>query len=65
MDKETVKQAMEATVTLLGQIPVPVALSETIAYPIALAINNMKIGLEALEAEEKPEVTEDGNTDTD
>ena len=62
MDKATVKKAMEATVNLLGEIPVPVALTESIANPIQLAINNMRIGLAALEDEEQPEVTEDGNT---
>ena len=63
MDKATVKKAMEATITLLGQIPVPVALTDAIAKPIQCAINNMKIGLAALE--EGQEVTEDGDADTE
>ena len=61
MDKETVKKAMEATITLLGQIQVPVAFAEQITKPIALAINNMKIGLNALEKGEP----EDGNIDAE
>lgn len=52
MDRGTVKKAMEATVQLLGKIPVPVALYDSIGVPVMTAINNLHIGLEALEAEE-------------
>ena len=51
MDRATVKKAMEATVQLLGRIAVPVALYDSIGVPIMTAINNLNIGLEALEAE--------------
>ena len=70
MDKATVKKAMEATSTLLSSIQIPVALVEQVGIPIVTAINNLSIGLRALEEgpvinmapEEKGEA-EDGNTD--
>lgn len=67
MDKATVKQAMEATINLLGEINVPVALHDLICKPLFLAINNLHIGLAALEDKPEQEETEvkDGNADAD
>ena len=65
MDKATVKKAMEATISLLGEISVPMALFDQVSVPIMNAMNNMRIGLGALEAEadEEAEAAEvqDGN----
>lgn len=73
MNTEVVKQAFEATINLLGQIPVPVSQYASIGTPIQHAINNMHIGLEAMKEEEKkPEIVSieleeeesaDGNSD--
>lgn len=57
MDIEKAKEAMSATVKLLGEISIPMALFDQIGTPIRHAINNMLIGLDALK-----EVEEDGNT---
>lgn len=65
MDIETAKQAMGATINLLGEIQVPVALHDSICKPIFVAINNLQIGLAALENNETEtaEVKEDGDAD--
>ena len=66
MDIKTAREAMTATVNLLGEIQVPMALFDRIGIPLKNAINNMLIGLEALKEKEatiEPEVTEDGNSD--
>ena len=65
MDKATVKQAMEATINLLKEISVPISMTETITRPIVIAINNLSIGLKAMEDNETEtaEVKEDGNAD--
>lgn len=65
MDKATVKQAMEATINLLGEIQVPVALHDSICKPIFAAINNLQIGLAALENNPEQEETEGENGDAD
>ena len=46
MEEElTVEYIMKATLHLLGEIQVPMAMFEQIGQPIASAINNLKIGL--------------------
>lgn len=64
MDKGKVREAMTATISLLGEISVPMALFEQVSIPIMNAMNNMRIGLEAMEAEdpeETPAEVQDGN----
>ena len=65
MDIGKARKAMEATINLLGEITIPMALFDMIGVPLRNAINNMHIGLEALKEEEtaKLEVVEDGDTD--
>lgn len=60
MDISTAKHAMEASIRLLGNIPVPVAQYESIGLPIHTAINNLVIGLKALNEEEPEKKTEEG-----
>ena len=61
MDIEKAKEAMNATVSLLSQIEIPMVLFDQVGVPIKNAINNMLIGLDALKEDVKAEVEEVGN----
>ena len=55
MDKATVKKAMEATISLLSQISIPMTMFDQIGIPIKQAINNLHIGIDAFNKEEPDE----------
>lgn len=48
MEVLTIKEALEMTINLLGNISVPRNLNESIGIPIDSAINNLKLCIEAM-----------------
>ncbi len=61
-EKMTVGQVIEATIRLLGEIQVPMALYDQIGTPIKYAINNLYA---CLNTEKPQEVKADGNADAE
>lgn len=59
----TVRDAIIATMNLLGNIPVPRNLNQSIGIPIDNAIGNLQACIEAMDR--VPKETEDGNADAE
>ena len=48
----TVKEVLEQTAKMLGEISIPASLIESIGIPVARAINNLKLCTEAMDRDE-------------
>lgn len=59
----TVRDAIIATMNLLGNIPVPRNLNQSIGIPIDNAIGNLQACIEAMDRAKEND--ENGNTDTE